>query len=119
MGLCNARACVCLSHQWRAATAAGGFAEHGLCSALPILAGREVIASRDRAFTADIDRRLLAPCCRRRCSAEDAGSVLLRADGGGSTRTCICLCSAKKDDDDCEAVDVSEAAAGSAFEVRT
>ena len=27
-------------------------------------------------------------CCRRRLSASNAGSVMLRADGGGSTQTC-------------------------------
>jgi len=42
-----------------------------------------------RASVADIDRQLRAPCCKRRCSAENGGSVMLRADGGGLTRTWI------------------------------
>jgi len=29
------------------------------------------------------------PCCRRRCSTANAGSVMLRADEGGSTQTCL------------------------------
>jgi len=42
-------------------------------------------------WTGDIDRQhqLRAPCCRRRCTAANAGSVMLRADGGGSTQTWI------------------------------
>jgi len=37
--------------------------------------------------TGDIDRQPRALCHRRRRSAANAGSVLLRADGGGSTQT--------------------------------
>jgi len=40
----------------------------------------------------DIDRqlRVTVPCCRHRSSAANAGSVMLRADGGGGlTQTCL------------------------------
>jgi len=36
----------------------------------------------------DIDRQLRVPCWRRRRSAANAGSVMSKADGGGSTQTC-------------------------------
>ena len=39
---------------------------------------------RRPAPAADIDRQLRVPCCRRGRSAANAGSVLLRTDGGGS-----------------------------------
>jgi len=58
-----------LSHRSTAANAAGGFA-----------------AERPAG------RRYRSTACalqRRRCSAAKAGSVTLRADGGGSTQTCI------------------------------
>ena len=35
-------------------------------------------------------------CCRRPRSAENAGSVMLRTDGRGSTKSCI-LCCVKQD----------------------
>jgi len=36
----------------------------------------------------DINRRLRGPCCRRRRSAANAGSVMLRTDREDSTQTC-------------------------------
>ena len=63
---------VCLSHRSEAATAAGGFAAERP-------AGR-----RYRLIAASA---LRAPCCRRRRSAANAGSVVLRADEAGSTES--------------------------------
>ena len=65
-------ASVCLYHRLTAATAAGWFAtEHP--------AGR-----RYRSIAADAVLQCTQRC-RRRLSAANAGSVTLRADGGGST----------------------------------
>jgi len=64
---------VCLSHRSTAATAVGGFA-----------AERTV----DRRYRPTAAAAVLrAPCRRRRRSAANVDSVMLRADGGGSTQT--------------------------------
>ena len=64
---------VCLSHRSTAATAVGGFA-----------AERTVDRRYRPTAAGDV---LRAPCSRRRRSAANVDSVMLRADGGGSTQT--------------------------------
>ena len=64
---------VCLSHRSTAATAVGGFA------------AERTVDRRYRPTAAGAVLR--APCTRRRLSAANVDSVMLRADGGGSTQT--------------------------------
>ena len=68
----TARPSVCLSRQSTAATTPGGSA-----------------AWRHRRLQTDIDRQLRTPCCRRRRSAANAGSVTLTVDGEGSTHRLV------------------------------
>jgi len=76
----SVRPSVRLSHRSAAATAADGFAAERQ-------SGR-----RHRSMAAGALQQ--APCSRRRRSAPNAGSVMLRADGGGSAETCrhACVC---------------------------
>ena len=64
---------VCLSHRSTAAAAVGGFA------------AERTVDRRYRQTAAGAVLR--APCSRRRRSATNVDSVMLRADGGGSTQT--------------------------------
>ena len=77
-GCSSIRPSVCLTHRSKAATAAGGFAaERPACS--------RPVGRRYRLIAASA---LRAPCCRRRRSAANAGSVVvLRADEAGSTES--------------------------------
>ena len=68
------RPSVCLSHRSTASMAAGVFAAE-----YPV----------DRIYRSIAADALRALCCRRRCSSANVGSVMLRADEGGSTQTCL------------------------------
>jgi len=72
-GLCNDRASVCLSHRSTLASAAGGLLLSALWAGYRSIAAGAVLQ------------------CRHRRSAANAGSVMLRADGGGSA-TCYLCC---------------------------
>ena len=61
------------------------------CVGAKVCTVSELTFAADRPEAEDIDRQLRVPCSRRRRPAANAGSVTLRADGGGSTQSWLVI----------------------------